>query len=144
MKRSIFSLVVLMVSLFTMYSSAENSVLDLVAKEINKTCPQSIDEYTTMLRVENTTTDFVYYYSFDNDLFVVYEEVPSALGELKKVLLNEVRNLYIEGDTFMKYFYELLVDNNKGIKWTYFDEEATKSFSVRINPAELKAILYNN
>ncbi len=144
MKRLTILLTTLMMGLLTLSSHADSTLLDILAKEINKTCPQSVDEYTTMLRVENAATDFVYYYSIDNELFEVYEVIPTAITELKKELLKEVRDLYIEGDEYMKYFYEMLVEYNKGIKYIYINEEATDSFSVRINPAEMKAILFNS
>lgn len=144
MKRLTILLTTLMMGLLTLSSHADSTLLDMLAKEINKTCPQSVDEYTTMLRVENAATDFIYYYSFDNELFEVYEVIPTAITELKKELLKEVRDLYIEGDEYMKYFYEMLVEYNKGIKYIYINEEATDSFSVRINPAEMKAILFNS
>ena len=143
MKRIIILLTTLMMGLLTLSGHAESAMLDLVAKEINKTCPQSVDEYTTMLRVESTATDFIYYYSLDNELFGVYEEFPAAIPELKKMLLEEVRNLYVDGDEDMKYFYELLAEYNRGLKYIYFNEEETDSISVRINPAEMKAIVFN-
>lgn len=143
MKRIIILLTTLMMGLLTLSGHAESAMLDLVAKEINKTCPQSVDEYTTMLRVESTATDFIYYYSLDNEFFGAYEEFPAAIPELKKILLEEVRNLYVDGDEDVKYFYELLVEYNRGIKYIYFNEEATDSISVRINPAEMKAIVFN-
>ncbi len=143
MKRIIILLTTLMMGLLSLSGHAESTMLDLVAKEINKTCPQSVDEYTTMLRVESTATDFIYFYSLDNELFGVYEEFPTAIAELKKMVLEEVRNLYVDGDEDMKYFYELLVEYNRGLKYIYFNEEATDSISVRINPAEMKAIVFN-
>ncbi|MBE6306814.1 MAG: hypothetical protein E7084_04100 [Bacteroidales bacterium] len=143
MKRIIILLTTLMMGLLSLSGHAESTMLDLVAKDINKTCPQSVDEYTTMLRVESTATDFIYYYSLDNEFFGAYEEFPAAIPELKKILLEEVRNLYVDGDEDVKYFYELLVEYNRGIKYIYFNEEATDSISVRINPAEMKAIVFN-
>ena len=143
MKRIIILLTTLMMGFLTLSGHAESTMLDLVAKEINKTCPQSVDEYTTMLRVESTATDFIYSYSLDNEVFGAYEEFPTAIAELKKMVLEEVRNLYVDGDEGMKYFYELLVEYNRGLKYIYFNEEATYSISVRINPAEMKAIVFN-
>ncbi|MBP3672089.1 MAG: hypothetical protein J6J06_09040 [Bacteroidaceae bacterium] len=143
MKRIIILLTTLMMGFLTLSGHAESTMLDLVAKEINKTCPQSVDEYTTMLRVESTATDFIYSYSLDNEVFGAYEEFPTAIAELKKMVLEEVRNLYVDGDEGMKYFYELLVEYNRGLKYIYFNEEATDSISVRINPAEMKAIVFN-
>lgn len=144
MKRIIILLATLMMGLLTLSSHAESTMLDLVAKEINKTCPQTVDENTTMLRVESTATDFIYYYSLDNELFGVYEEFPATIAELKKLLLEEIRNLYVESDEYMKFFYELLVEYNRGLKYIYYNEEATDSISVRINPVEIKAIVFNN
>lgn len=143
MKRIIILLTTLMMGLLSLSGHAESTMLDLVAKEINKTCPQSVDEYTTMLRVESTATDFIYSYSLDNEVFGAYEEFPTAIAELKKMVLEEVRNLYVDGDEGMKYFYELLAEYNRGLKYIYFNEEATDSISVRINPAEMKAIVFN-
>lgn len=143
MKRIIILLTTLMMGFLTLSGHAESTMLDLVAKEINKTCPQSVDEYTTMLRVESTATDFIYSYSLDNEVFGAYEEFPTAIAELKKMVLEEVRNLYVDGDEGMKYFYELLAEYNRGLKYIYFNEEATDSISVRINPAEMKAIVFN-
>lgn len=144
MKRIVFTFITMMMCMFATQAIADNSMLDMLTKEINKSCPESVDEYTTMLRVENADTDFVYYYSFDNELFSVYEENTEMLSLLKKELLKGIRNLYVEGDSYMKYFYELLSENNKGIKFTYFNEEGTDSFTVRINPAEVKAVIINN
>ncbi|MBR6757025.1 MAG: hypothetical protein IKM35_00900 [Bacteroidaceae bacterium] len=144
MKRIVFTFITMMMCMFATQATADNSMLDMLTKEINKSCPESVDEYTTMLRVENADTDFVYYYSFDNELFSVYEENTEMLSLLKKELLKGIRNLYVEGDSYMKYFYELLSENNKGIKFTYFNEEGTDSFTVRINPAEVKAVIINN
>lgn len=143
MKRIIILLTTLMMGLLSLSGHAESTILDLVAKDINKTCPQSVDEYTTMLRVESTATDFIYSYSLDNEVFGAYEEFPTAIAELKKMVLEEVRNLYVDGDEGMKYFYELLAEYNRGLKYIYFNEEATDSISVRINPAEMKAIVFN-
>ncbi len=144
MKRIVFTFITMMMCMFATQATADNSMLDMLTKEINKSCPESVDEYTTMLRVENADTDFVYYYSFDNELFSVYEENTEMLSLLKKELLKGIRNLYVEGDSYMKYFYELLSENNKGIKFTYFNEEGTDYFTVRINPAEVKAVIINN
>lgn len=115
--------------------------LNKISKEFNKDCPQYLGDGLTFLTTQSTTTNFVMYYSFNNEVFIPCVEMPEVKEELKRFLVMDMKEWY--KDKFMRTFLSVLVNSKVGLKYVFYNENKTESFFIRITPTELNAI-YNN
>lgn len=140
MKRTVFSLLLLMVA---MVAQADGRAeLKSQADILDKTCPVEIDAFTTMIGVECGEYDFTYYYVVSDEVVDMVYESP----EMKDVLKSNMEAILSQqlGEASFKEFISMLIEENMGIKYVYKKQRGEGEFFVRCSPVELRDILNEN
>lgn len=131
MKKVIFFLSIMMLTLASCGSKGSNAKLKVMAEQANAMCPMPVDQVTTLTSVDynESSNDFIYTYSYDEVLLPL-----SGLKENADVLAQQIIGTLTTNPQTQELI-EMLNEADADLIYTYVGNEGGGEFSIVIDPA---------